>query len=126
MVWNRVSRELRDDMDGLRARCRQHSRLTRSTTFTYSTDNMDKKYNGTGSRGGGGPKDEWLRARASMDTHIITNHPGLCRTKIMKIFVKLNWILVSTVPYWAKSQPAELDWDFVKNYVDCQWYPGRT
>ena len=31
-----------------------------------------------------------------------------------------------TVPYWAKSQPAELGWAYVKNYVAFEYYPGRT
>ena len=31
-----------------------------------------------------------------------------------------------TVPYWAKSQPAELGWAYVKNYVAWEYYPGRT
>ena len=44
----------------------------------------------------------------------------------MRIFAALDWLLVFTVPYWAKSQPAELTWAFVKNYVAYQWYPGRT
>ena len=44
----------------------------------------------------------------------------------MDIFAALGWLLVFTVPYWAKSQPAELAWAYVKNYVGWQWYPGRT
>ena len=115
MVRNRVSRELRHDMDVLRLRCRQHARLARTTTFTYSTDEMDEKYNGAGARGTGGPKAEWLKV--AMDAYIIANHPELRRTKIMDIFAGLNWLLIFTVPYWSKSQPAELGWAYVKNYV---------
>ena len=48
-------------------------------------------------------------------------------TKTMRIFDSLNWLLVFTVPCWAKSQPAELAWALVKNYyVAWEWYPGRT
>jgi len=30
------------------------------------------------------------------------------------------------VPYWAKSQPIELVWAYVKGYVGRHYYPGRT
>ena len=64
--------------------------------------------------------------RAATDEYIKVHHPELRQTKIMRIFEALGWLLVFTVPYWSKSQPAELSWAFVKNYVAWEWYPGRT
>ena len=29
------------------------------------------------------------------------------------------------MPYWAKSQPIELAWAYVKNYVGRKYFPGR-
>ena len=124
MVRNCIPRALRRDADSLRSRCIRHAQRAKNTTFTYNTEDMHKTYNGAGARGTGGPKAEWLRA--ATDAYIIANHPELRRTKIMTIFAALGWLLVFTVPYWAKSQPAELAWAYVKNYVGWEWYPGRT
>ena len=30
------------------------------------------------------------------------------------------------MPYWAKSQPIKLAWEYVKNYVARKYHPGRT
>ena len=44
----------------------------------------------------------------------------------MCLFAKLGNELIFTVPYWAKSQPAELAWTYDKNYVSQQYHPGRS
>ena len=44
----------------------------------------------------------------------------------MRRFDELGWKIIWTVPYWAKSQPIELAWAFVKNYVARMYHPGRT
>ena len=30
------------------------------------------------------------------------------------------------MPYWAKSQPIELVWEYIKNYVARMYFPGHT
>ena len=124
MVKNRIPSHLRRDPAALRERCQIHARDARATIFTYQTCDMEAKYNGAGGQGTGGPKGQWLRT--ATDEYIKEHHPELRETKIMRIFAELGWLLVFTVPYWAKSQPAELGWAFVKNHVAYQWYPGRT
>ena len=44
----------------------------------------------------------------------------------MKLFASLGYELIFTVPYWAKSQPAELAWAYDKNYVANNYFPGRS
>ena len=44
----------------------------------------------------------------------------------MRLFAKLGYELIFTVPYWAKSQPAELMWACDKNYVVNECHPGRS
>ena len=47
-------------------------------------------------------------------------------TEVMKRFEELGWEIIFTVPYWAKSQPIELAWAYIKNYVARMYFPGRT
>jgi hypothetical protein len=42
------------------------------------------------------------------------------------LFLELGWFIIFTVPYWAKSQPIELVWAYIKGYVARQYHPGRT
>ena len=124
MVSNKLPTHVTQRHAQLQRRVIQHARREREMTFTYETDDLHKKYNGAGGKGTGGPRGEWLRH--ATDEYIKANHPELRRTRIMQMFAELNWLLVFTVPYWAKSQPAELGWAYVKNYVAWEYYPGRT
>ena len=124
MVSNKLGSDLRRRPDILKSNVLQHARRARETTFTYDTTDLHLKYNGAGGKGTGGPRGEWLRH--ATDEYIKANHPELRYTRIMQMFADLNWLLVFTVPYWAKSQPAELGWAYVKNYVAFEYYPGRT
>lgn len=44
----------------------------------------------------------------------------------MKRFRELGWEIIWTVPYWARSQPIELAWAYIKNFVARKYHPGRT
>ena len=44
---------------------------------------------------------------------------------VMRRFIELGWEIIFTVPYWAKSQPIELAWAYVKGYVARNYHPGR-
>ena len=44
----------------------------------------------------------------------------------MRLFARLGYELIFTVPYWSKSQPAELAWAYDKNYVGQEYHPGRS
>ena len=46
--------------------------------------------------------------------------------QVMRLFADLGYELIFTVPYWAKSQPAELAWAYDKNYVANEYHPGRN
>ena len=46
--------------------------------------------------------------------------------QVMRLFKELGYELIFTVPYWAKSQPAELCWAYTKNYVAREYHPGRS
>ena len=61
-----------------------------------------------------------------MDSFIDEHHPHLHHTKVMRLFEGLGYELIFTVPYWSKSQPAELAWAYDKNYVAFQYFPGRN
>lgn len=120
---HKVSARLRHNVPAMRAACRDYARASRDLVWTYTTDVLDVNYNGAGGVGTGGPKLEWLRP--AVDQYIIANHPELRLTKVMKIFANLGHELIFTVPYWAKSQPAELAWAYDKGYVARNYFPGR-
>lgn len=108
----------------IRTQCQQFFRTTQTTTFTYRVSDVHQTYNGAGQKGTGGPKTEWLKA--AVDSYIIQHHPELRMTKVMKLFASLGWFIIFTVSYWAKSQPIELAWAYVKAYVASKYHPGRT
>ena len=121
---HKVSARLRTNVRKMRTDCKAYARRSRDLVWTYSTDVVDLNYNGSGAKGTGGPKLEWLRP--AMDEYIKANHPELRYTKVMKLFASLGYELIFTVPYWAKSQPAELAWAYDKNYVANNYFPGRS
>ena len=47
-------------------------------------------------------------------------------TRVMRRFDELGWNIIWMVPYWVKSQPIELPWAFVKNYVAHVHHPGHS
>ena len=112
-----------------RSRARHLTNMSRfvtrlkNTTYTYTTEQCYEQYNGAGSKGTGGPKSEWLRE--AFDEYIINNHPELRETMVMRKFREMGWEIIFTVPYWAKSQPIELAWAYVKGYVARNYHPGR-
>ena len=108
----------------LRQQCRQYVANEKTVTYTYKLADLDKRYNGRGFRGSGGPPTEWLRA--AIDKFIKKNYPELQRTMLMQFFEDAGWKLVFTVPYWASSQPIEQVWAYVKQFVALRWFPGRT
>ena len=120
----RVSKAKRKHGDRIRNQCRAFFDRVKHTTFTYDVADCDVNYNGGGQRGTGGPKGEWLEAAA--DAYIAQNHPELRMTKVVKLFLELGWFIIFTVPYWARSQPIELAWAYVKNYVGRRYHPDRT
>ena len=61
----------------------------------------------------------------AVDEYIKVNHPYLRETKVIRMFREKGWQIIFTVPYWAKSQPIELAWAYVKNYVGRKYFPGR-
>ena len=107
----------------VRAECKRFFASVQATTYTYSIDDIHKKYNGSGGKGTGGPKGEWLTF--AVDEYIKTHHPHLRETKVIRMFREKGWQIIFTVPYWAKSQPIELAWAYVKNYVARKYFPGR-
>ena len=110
--------------DRLRHACAQFAERLRTTVWRYNVDKIAEKYNGNGYKGTGGPPSDLLRR--ACDDYIIRNHPELRMTRVMKRFDELGWTIIWTVPYWAKSQPIELAWAIVKNYVARMYHPGRT
>ena len=85
---------------------------------------LAEKYNGNGNKGTGGPPGDMLRQ--ACDEYIQRHHPELRLTRVMLRFAELGWNIIWTVPYWAKSQPIELAWALIKNYVARMYHPGRT
>ena len=120
----RVPAPLRTRADQMRRACKRYTESCVDVEFEYSVDVVDETYNGAGEIGTGGPKLEWLRP--AMDAYIDEHHPHLHHTKVMRLFESLGYELIFTVPYWAKSQPAELAWAYDKNYVGQQYFPGRS
>ena len=95
------------------------------TTHQYNVSDVDKKYDGWGGgMGKGGPKGEWLKDAAH--DLIKADHPALLMTAIQRKFRKWGWLLIFTVPYWADSQPIELIWAIVKNWVADHYFVGRN
>ena len=47
----------------------------------------------------------------------LLQHPNINRTLIQQRFDQLGWQLIYTPPYQCESQPIEMLWAFVKNYV---------
>ena len=92
--------------------------------FTYRTENIHLTYNGAGYKGTGGPKLDWLRI--AVDEWIEENHPDLHLSKLMRLLASLGYEAVFTVPYWSKSQPAELCWAHDKNYAAFEYHPGHS
>ena len=120
---NRIPANRRRGVRRIRADCKSFFAAVRATTYTYSIDDIDKKYNGAGGKGTGGPKGEWLEY--AVDEYIKVHHPHLRETKVIRMFRERGWQIIFTVPYWAKSQPIELAWAYVKNYVGRKYFPGR-
>ena len=104
--------------------CRRFLDRLRSTEWEYDVADLAKKYNGNGLKGTGGPTGPQLRS--ACDAYIDEHHPELHKTRVMRRFAELGWEIIFTVPYWAKSQPIELAWALVKNFVAYQYHPGRT
>ena len=121
---NKVPPNIRRRREHMRQKCRQHTESSRGVTFVYRTENICINYNGSGLKGTGGPKLEWLRP--AVDAWIDAHHPTLHMTKVMRLFASLGYELIFTVPYWAKSQPAELCWAYDKNYAAQEYFPGRS
>ncbi len=118
-----LARNNRDPAKHIRA-CARHRTKLLTTKWKYEVKDVDKKYNGNGTKGTGGPSGDLLGGAA--DAWIAKHHPHLQMTEIKKRFAELGWGLIFTVPYWAKSQPIELAWAYIKNYVARNDFPGRT
>ena len=43
----------------------------------------------------------------------------------MRMFREQGWQIIFTVSCWAKSQPFELAWAYVKNYGGRKYFPDR-
>ena len=121
---NKVPVGMRGRDDNMRTRCRRFTEASRGVEFTYQTEDIHLTYNGAGEKGTGGPKLEWLRP--AVDKFIEEHHPHLHQSKVMRLFSELGYELIWTVPYWSKSQPAELCWAYDKNYVGFEYHPGRS
>ena len=121
---NIVPENTRGRGEYMRRMCHRYTESSRGTTFTYRTADIHLNYNGAGKKGTGGPKLEWLRP--AVDKYIDEHHPSLHQSKVMRMFSKLGYELIFTVPYWAKSQPAELCWAYDKNYVPGAQYVTIT
>ena len=119
----KLTRNNRDPDKHIRA-CARHRAKLRTTKWKYKVDKLHEKYNGNGTKGSGGPNGDLLRKTA--DAWIEKHHPHLRKTEVMKRFDELGWEIIFTVPYWAKSQPIELAWAYIKNYVARMYFPGRS
>ena len=113
----------RDPAKHIRA-CKRFLTQVKKTKWRYATAKLHEKYNGAGKKGTGGPNADLLRK--TVDAYIAKHHPSLQMTEVMKRFEELGWEIIFTVPYWAKSQPIELVWAYIKNYVARMYFPGRT
>ena len=118
----KLARNNRDPRKHIRGCARLRTRL-RASTWKYKVDDLHKTYNGNGTKGNGGPNADLLRKAA--DAWIAKHHPRLRMTEVMQRFEELGWEIIFTVPYWAKSQPIELDWAYIKNNVARMYFPGR-
>jgi hypothetical protein len=47
----------------------------------------------------------------------LQRHPSMNRTLLRKAFDAEGWQLIYTAPYQCESQPIEMVWAYVKNYV---------
>ena len=108
----------------LQRACSAFIERIRSTRWRYSVDKLAETYNGNGAKGTGGPSGELLRK--ACDAYIEQHHPELRLTRVMLRFKELGWEIIWTVPYWSKSQPIELAWAIIKNYVARMYHPGRN
>ena len=108
----------------LQQACVRYTERLRDTVWTYPVDKLGETYNGNGKKGSGGPPADMLRK--ACDEYIKRHHPDLRQTRVMRRFEELGWKIIWTVPYWAKSQPIELAWAYIKNYVARMYHPGRT
>ena len=97
-------------MRALRCRCQQHTEDEKAWTFTYSSRQFNKRYNGGGFKGTGGPKGDWFRH--AVEEYLNEHYPELKMTLLMRYFKDEGWELVFTVPYWASSQPIEQVWAY--------------
>ena len=77
---NKVPRNKRTRGDYLRRKCTEYTIRSRDIRFTYRTESICEKYNGSGFKGTGGPKLEWLRP--AVDAFIDEHHPRLHMTKV--------------------------------------------
>ena len=103
---------------------RRHADEAKDVRWRYPVAKLCETYNGNGAKGSGGPKTEWLRA--ACDLWIGAHHPHLQLTFIERLFIELGWQVIFTPPYWADSQPIELVWSYIKNWLGLQWYCGRS
>ena len=108
----------------LQTACLRYADRLRGTVWRYAVDKLAEKYNGNGAKGSGGPPADLLRR--ACDDYIKLHHPELRMTRVMRRFEELGWNIIWTVPYWAKSQPIELVWAYIKNYVARMYHPGRS
>jgi len=53
-------------------------------------------------------------------------NPDFQRTKVRELFDEHNYQLIYTPPYTPETQPIELMWGYIKNYVARQHVHGRT
>ena len=125
-VMGRGAKLAKDNSDPVKHRraCKRYLTNMKKTKWRYPTDKLHEKYNGAGKKGTGGPNAELLRK--TVDAYIAKHHPRLHMTEVMQRFEELGWEIIFTVPYWAKSQPIELVWAYIKNYVARMYFPGRT
>ena len=109
---------------GLQQACAEYTERLRDKVWTYPVAKLGENYNGNGGKGSGGPPADLLRL--ACDEYIQRHHPELRQTRVMRRFEELGWKIIWTVPYWAKSQPIELVWAYIKNYVARMYHPGRS
>ena len=108
----------------LQQACNTYVERLHNTVWRYDVDRLGEKYNDNGKKGSGGPPTDLLCQ--ACDNYIKRHHPHLRQTRVMRRFAELGWEIIWTVPYWAKSQPIELVWTYIKNYVARMYHPGHT
>ena len=111
-------------VERLQKACTAYENRLRQTLWRYPVTKIAETYNGNGDKGSGGPPAHLLLR--TCDEYIKHHHPELQMTRVMRRFEQLGWNIIWTVPYWAKSQPIELVWAYIKNYVARMYHPGRT